>query len=45
MICHIKFLLLFSLVSNNLKNYGRRHFNYLPNDMFRGTPCTLDLGG
>ena len=26
---------------NNFKNYGRRHLNYLPTVMLRGTPCSL----
>ena len=29
--------LLFSLISNNLTNNGRRHV------MFRGTPCTVEM--
>ena len=32
--------LLFSLISNNLTNYERRH---LPTVMFRGTPCTVEM--
>ena len=36
---NIKYLLLFCLATNNLTYYGRRHLNYSPTVMFRGTPC------
>ena len=35
----IQYLLLFSLVSNNLTNYQEDILNYSPTVMFRGTPC------
>ena len=31
-----------SSISNRV--YGRRHSNYLPTVMFRGTPCILNVG-
>ena len=37
----MKIFILFSWGSNNLTNYGRRHFKLLPTVMFRETPCTI----
>ena len=38
----MKIFILFSWGSNNLTNYGRRHFKLLPTVIFRGTPCIFD---